>query len=133
MVRLAILSSLIFIACAQRPAARIEFNLSRPVVACSYVSQEEVGQLPLEVPLGDQVVRITEWTIADEAHPNPVGFAARIPPGVTFTVVSGAQVFQSNEERWLHPQGLSGPAKHGIDGLTFCTTVAPTPVLAAVR
>ncbi|MFZ5440605.1 MAG: hypothetical protein ACOZQL_11390 [Myxococcota bacterium] len=96
---------------------------------CVRVGADEVGRLPLEVELAGRTVRFAEWTQVDESSATIVGFAAQLPEGVTFTVEAGERSFRSDQPRWLHPAGVSGPRVHGIDAVTFCTS-GPAPVLA---
>lgn len=91
-----------------------------PKTRCVRVERGEVGRLPLELSLGDDTVRLEEWTQADEASTAVVGFAARLPVGVVFTVQAGDESFTGSAPRWLHPRGLMGPRVQGIEQVTFC-------------
>lgn len=87
---------------------------------CARISAEDIGQLPLELDVGGQTVRLAEWTATDETQVDVVGFAAQVPAGVVYTVRAGGDVFVGAQPRWLHPAGLVGPKVHGIDQVTFC-------------
>jgi hypothetical protein len=102
---------------------------------CTRVSGSRIGQLPLEVKLGEQTVRLTEWTAGDAVSTAVVGFAAEFPAGVTFTVEAGDRTFAGDSPRWLNPLGVAGPRVHGIDALTFCAhgDVEPNVARAAPR
>lgn len=111
-------------------APRLE-TAAQPVArTCASVSGRALGALPLEVNVGGQTVRFTEWTISDELSTDVVGFAARLPDGVNFQVRAGERTFFGNQARWLHPAGVVGPRVHPIDEVTFCAT-GSAPVVAS--
>lgn len=115
------------------PATQLEVSageLSLPT--CTRLTRASIGALPLEVELGGQRVRFREWTLADELSTEPVGFAAEVPAGVSYTVEAGGRTFHGASPRWLHPSGVSGPRSHGIDGLTLCA-VARAITVASTR
>lgn len=88
--------------------------------ACVTVSGQALGQLPLEVPVGEGTVRFAEWTQADASSTAFVGFAAQVPEGIHYTVAAGGEQFEGQGSRWLNPRGVDGPRVHGIDEVTFC-------------
>lgn len=94
-----------------------------PQTRCVRVERGEVGRLPLELSLGDDTVRLEEWTQADESSTAVVGFAARLPAGVVFMVQAGDESFTGSAPRWLHPRGLVGPRVQGIEQVTFCRSL----------
>jgi hypothetical protein len=114
----------------ETPASRLEAGVSEvSLQTCKRVEGPDVGSLPLEVELAGKTIRFAEWTTADELSTEVVGFAVRLPAGVTFTVEAGDRTFDGAAPRWLHPDGVSGPRVHGIDALTFCTQ-ARQPAIA---
>jgi hypothetical protein len=66
-------------------------------------------------------VRLEEWTQADASSATVVGFAARLPSDVVFTVKAGDEEFEGRSGRWLNPHGVSGPRVHPIREVTFCS------------
>ena len=111
-----------------RVATRLDSPAQPVARSCTSVSGRSLGALPLEVNVGGQVVRFTEWTTADELATDVVGFAARLPEGVSFSVRAGERTFFGTQSRWVHPAGVAGPRVHGIDEVTFCSTGAPPAV-----
>lgn len=107
----------------REPAAELEVSVGEvELPVCKRVSRASIGALPLEVELAGQHVRFMEWTLADELSTEPVGFAAQLPPGVSYSVEAGGRTFHGASPRWLHPAGVSGPRTHGIDAVTLCST-----------
>lgn len=111
------------------PAAQLETGVARVATSCVRVEGAQLGSLPLELELEGRTVRFAEWTQSDARSAEVVGFAAHLPEDVTFTVEAGERTFTSNQPRWLHPAGVSGPRVHAIDAVTFCTA-SRAPVLA---
>lgn len=110
------------------PATSIETSASAiSVQSCTTVEGSQLGQLPLEVEVGDKTVRFSEWTNADEISPAVYGFATQLPMDVTFTVKAGDRTFTSASSRWLHPLDVSGQP---IDSVTFCTSSRPSAIAA---
>jgi hypothetical protein len=118
--------------CAQEPAAQLQTNAAPMARACKRISAGQIGQLPLQVDVGGQLVELSEWTMVDEAAAEIVGFAVSAPAGVEFEVQAGARTFHGNQGRWLHPEGFSGKRVQGIDAVTFCSS-SVKPAVVAVR
>ena len=118
--------------CAESPASKLEVSAVPVAAQCATVTGAQLGALPLEVEVAGHTVRFTEWTMADEAASDFIGFAASVPGGVQFTVRAGERTFSGTGSRWLHPAGFAGPRVRGIDAVTFCTsTPAVSPIIAA--
>jgi hypothetical protein len=110
------------------PATSIETTASEITVhTCTRVAGSQLGQLPLEIEVGDKTVRFSEWTNADELSPAVYGFATQLPRDVTFTVQAGERTFTSTSPRWLHPLDVSDAP---IDSVTFCTLSRPSAIAA---
>ena len=110
------------------PASSIETTASEITVhTCTQVAGSQLGQLPLEIEVGDKTVRFSEWTNADELSPAVYGFATQLPVDVTFTVQAGERTFTSTSPRWLHPLDVAGAP---IDSVTFCTLSRPSAIAA---
>jgi hypothetical protein len=107
------------------PAEAIDTSAREVIVqTCTRVEGSQLGVLPLEVEVGDKLVRFSEWTNADEVSAAVYGFATQLPFDVTFTVQAGEKTFRSDSPRWLHPAGFAQP----IDSVTFCTLSRPSVV-----
>jgi len=120
------------VGCAEAPASRLQVSAVPVATQCATVMGSQLGALPLEVEVAGHTVRFTEWTMADEAASDFIGFAASVPGSVQFTVRAGERTFSGTGSRWLHPAGFAGPRVRGIDAVTFCTsTPAVSPVIAA--
>lgn len=119
------------VGCAEAPAARLEVSAVPVATQCATVKGSQLGALPLEVELAGHTIRFTEWTMADEAASDFIGFAASVPTGVQFTVRAGERTFASAGSRWVHPAGVAGPRVKGIDAVTFCTSTSASAVIAA--
>lgn len=100
---------------------------------CVQVRGEDVGRLPLELRLGNRAIHFAEWTQADEASADVIGFAAHLPGDVVYAVKAGDTYFSGREPRWLHPEGVAGPRVHRIEAVTFCrvqaTRCGSTPII----
>ncbi len=92
---------------------------SNRIKACVRL-EHEVGQLPLEVRVGDQVVRFVQWKAADEKATELIGFTAEIPSDVHWTVEAGDERFDGNGDDWLNPHGVVGPKVKPIRAMTLC-------------
>jgi hypothetical protein len=123
----------LLVACA-RPRSRTAAAVPRPAALeaprCAVVSGPALGQLPLELEVGGRLVRVLEWTQGDEASTAVLGFAARLPLDIDYTVQAGGERFVGRAERWLHPRGLVGPRVHPIEAIEFCRRSGPGPVVA---
>ncbi len=126
----AIISS-VLLACVRPVAATPEPAARAPAAtaSCVVVEGDRLGQLPLTIRVGDVFVRFAEWTLPDALATKPVGFAAELPAGVTFTVRAGDEDFTGTGARWLNPWGVDGPRVHPIGRITFCRRSSP-PQLA---
>ncbi len=82
--------------------------------------EREVGQLPLEIKVGDQTVRFVQWKAADEKATELIGFTAEIPSDVHWTVEAGDERFDGNGDDWLNPHGVVGPKVKPIRAMTLC-------------
>lgn len=100
------------------------------VTTCASVDGSSLGQLPLNVTLGDETIAFAEWSVPDEHSNDVVGFAAHLPGDVTFTVKAGDDEYRSDAPRWMHPRGISGPRVHPVERITFCRTVTPQIIAA---
>jgi hypothetical protein len=92
---------------------------SHRVQACVRL-EREVGQLPLEVKVGEQTVRFVQWKAADAAASELIGFTAEIPSDVHWTVEAGDERFDGNGDDWLNPHGVVGPKVKPIRAMTLC-------------
>jgi hypothetical protein len=101
----------------QQPATKA--TEAAKVKACVRL-EHEVGQLPLEVRVGDQTVRFVQWKAADEKATELIGFTAEIPSEVHWTVEAGNERFDGNGDDWLNPHGVVGPKVKPIRAMTLC-------------
>ncbi|MFO0599873.1 MAG: hypothetical protein U0228_31480 [Myxococcaceae bacterium] len=115
--------------CAREPAKTLSAPVAKVTTACTRVEKAQIGQLPLTIEVGGRSVQLAEWTMADETATSVIGFAARLPESVEFTVNAGERTFHGNQARWLHPQAFTGGK--GIDAVTFCTNAPLAPVVAS--
>ena len=120
----ALLGLLVVCGCAAEPrlaaAPHERCTATTEAPRCVELTAADIGQLPLEVSVGNTRVSLAEWTTPDEASTQVVGFAAHTPDDVTFTVRAGPDEFAGSGPRWLHPAGVVGRNVHGIDAITFC-------------
>jgi len=93
------------------PAARLK--------ACVRL-EREIGQLPLQVKVGDHTVRFVQWKAADEKAADLIGFTAEVPADVRWTVEAGEERFDGNGDDWLNPHGVVGPKVKPIRAMTLC-------------
>jgi hypothetical protein len=82
--------------------------------------EHEIGQLPLEVKVGDRVVRFVQWKAADEKATELIGFTAEVPSDVRWTVEAGQERFEGDGDDWLNPHGVVGPKVKPIHAMTLC-------------
>jgi hypothetical protein len=68
-----------------------------------------------EVPTHGTTLSVTRWTPKANAKGKYIGFQLSRP--ARFTVLIGANEFQSEGSSWTHPAGVNGDAITGID---FC-------------
>lgn len=92
---------------------------SNRIKACVRL-EHEVGQLPLEIKVGDQTVRFVQWKAADEKATELIGFTAEIPSDIHWTVEAGDERFDGNGDDWLNPHGVVGPKVKPIRAMTLC-------------
>ncbi|MBL8936029.1 MAG: hypothetical protein JNM69_15840 [Archangium sp.] len=129
-MRFLIFTAVAVVGC-DRPVAQTRvLEAPAPVTTCASVDGAALGQLPLNVALGDETIAFAEWSVADEQSTEVVGFAAHLPGDVKFTVKAGDDEYTSASPRWLHPRGVSGPRVHPVERITFCRTVAPQIIAA---
>lgn len=130
-MRFLILTAVAVVGC-DRPVAETPVVVApEAVTTCASVDGAALGQLPLNVALGDETIAFAEWSVPDEQSTDVVGFAAHLPGDVQFTVKAGDDEYTSASPRWMHPRGVSGPRVHPVERITFCRTV--TPQIVATR
>lgn len=128
-MRFLILTAVAVVGC-DRPVAEAPLAAPKPVTTCASVDGASLGQLPLNVTLGDETIAFAEWSTPDEQSTEVVGFAAHLPGDVNFTVKAGDDEYTSASPRWMHPRGVSGPRVHPVERITFCRTVTPQIIAA---
>ena len=86
---------------------------------CVRLSGNQIGQLPLTLELAGQRIVFLEWKATDITASKLIGFTARAPDGMRFSVEAGERQFDASSN-WLHPAGVVGPRVKPIRALTVC-------------
>ena len=100
-------------------ASSITGQPTPPRAECVRVSGDQIGQLPLAVQVGRQRVEFLEWKATDISGDTLIGFTARAPEQVHFSVEAGGRTFAASSN-WLHPAGVVGPGVRPIAAVTLC-------------
>lgn len=129
-MRFLILTAVAVVGCDRPVAETPVVAPPEPITTCASVDGSALGQLPLNVTLGDETIAFAEWSVPDEQSTDVVGFAAHLPGDVKFTVKAGDDEYTSASPRWMHPRGVSGPRVHPVERITFCRTVTPQIIAA---
>jgi hypothetical protein len=80
-----------------------------------------IGQVGATATVHGTTVTFLSWTPKADSPGEYVGFTLS-PEGASmdYVVKAGTELYAGSGYEWIHPEGDSGPAAHGISNVDFC-------------